>query len=122
MSEHREHPFTSTTLFIAGSMLIWLANFVVVYVIAALACARGFAAVRLLGLPIVPVLTIVSSIAAAVVTLLLLRRGAAALHDGAQTAHARFIGFIVLASSVLALIALVLLALPPLLVSACARQ
>jgi uncharacterized membrane protein len=122
MSERREHPFTSTTLFIAGSLLIWLANFVVVYVLAALACARGFATVRLLGLPIVPVLTTVSSIAAAIVTLLLLRKGAAALHDSAQTEHSRFIGFVALATSVLAMIGLVLLALPPLVVSACARQ
>jgi hypothetical protein len=122
MSERdREHRFTPTTLFITGSLLVWMANFVVVYVIAALACARGFADMRLAGLPIVPVATTACSVAAAVVTFVLLRRGARELRDRAGSDHSRFLGFVALTTSVLALIALVLVALPALLTGACQR-
>lgn len=117
----REHRFTSTTLFIVGSLLVWLANFVVVYVIAALACARGFAAAQLLGMPLVPAVTTLSSLAAAVVTFVLLRTGASALRERGASEHSRFIGFVAFMTSVLGLIALVLIALPPLVIVACSR-
>lgn len=121
MNEPREHRFLSTTLFIAGSLLIWIADFTIVYVFAALACARGFADVRVLGLPTVPVVTILSSIVSAIATFVLFHKAALILRDTAASEHSRFIGFVALTTSVLAMIALVLLALPPLIVSACAR-
>lgn len=120
MSE-REHRFTPTTLFITGALLVWMADFMVVYVFAALACARGFADVRVLGAPIVPLVTTACTIAAAVVTVILLRRGLAQLQSAVATEHARFIGFVAFMTSVLGIIALVLLSLPPLVVSACQR-
>lgn len=119
MNEHREYRFTPTTLFIVGALLVWLANFVIVYVFAALACARGFAAIRLIGVPIVPAVTTVSLLAAAAATIVLLRKGAIKARDAAQSEHSRFIGFVALMTSVLAIIALALLALPPLVVNAC---
>ena len=39
--ESHERPFTRTTFLITGGLLIWIANFVFVYVFAALACARA---------------------------------------------------------------------------------
>lgn len=116
-----EHRFTPTALFIVGSLLVWMANFVVVYVIGALACARGFADIQILGLPIVSVATAASSLVAAIVTVVLLRKGTIALRDRHASEQSRFIGFVALMTSVLALIALVLVALPPLLVVACAQ-
>lgn len=121
MSDRGEHGFTTTTLFIVGSLLLWMANFVVVYVFAAVACARGFADLRALSVPIVPFVTILTSLATAVITVVLLRRGLALLRTAAASDHARFIGFIAFMTSVLAIVALALLALPPLAVSACAR-
>lgn len=119
--QEREHRFTATTLFIVGSLLVWTANFVVVYVIGALACARGFEDVRLLGLPIVSIATIASSLIAAAVTIVLLRKGLLVWRARGSSEHSRFIGFVALMTSGLALIALVLVALPPFMVVACAR-
>lgn len=119
--EEREHRFTPTTLFIVGALLVWMTNFLVVYVFAALACARGFADLRVLGLPIVPVATTLSCVAAAIVTGALLRRGFALMRAAVLSEHARFIGFVAFMTSTLAMIGLVMLALPPLVVSACAR-
>lgn len=119
---NREHRFTPTILFIVGSLLIWLANFVIVYVIGALACARGFADVRILGIPLVSIAATASSLAAAAVTVALLRKGHIALRDRYASEHSRFIGFVALMTSALAFIALVLVALPPLMVVACAQR
>jgi len=116
-----EHRFTPTTLFIAGSLLVWMADFVLVYVFAALACARGFADVEVARLPIVPVVTTACSLAAGVITFVLLRKGFIAMRADAASEHSRFLGFVTLTTSVLALISLVLIALPPLLTSACER-
>ncbi len=119
MSDERR--FTPTALIIVGPLLAWIANFVVVYVIGALACARGFAEDRVLGLPLVTIVASGSSLAAAIVTLVLLRKGRSALRDRRASEPARFIGFVTFMTSTVALIALVLVALPPLMVVACAR-
>jgi len=116
------HPFTSTTLLIAGGLLAWLAEFVFVYGFAAVACARGFADVSLLGLPIVPVLTIVTSLVTAAITVMLVRRGRRLQSELGADDHSRFIGFVIVASGGIALIALVLLVLPAIVVSACSRM
>jgi hypothetical protein len=113
------HRFTPTTLFVTGGLLIYLTNFVVVYVFAALACARGFSAVRFAHMPIVTLAAIASTLIAIVGTIFLLRKGWGAARNSAADEHSRFIGFVALATSALALIALVMLALPPLLTSAC---
>ena len=120
MSE-REHRFTPTSLLLVGSLLIWMADFVVVYVFAALACARGFASSRVFGMPIVAAVTTMCTVAAAVCTVFLLRHGLAAMRNTASTEHGRFIGFVAFTTSVLAILAFILLALPPLAISACAR-
>lgn len=115
------HPFTATTLLILGGLLVWMADFVVVYVFAAVACARGFADVSWLGVPIVTATTIVASLIAGAITVLLVRRGYR-LQSAVETDdHSRFIGFVTYASGGIALIALVLLVLPALVVTACPR-
>jgi hypothetical protein len=114
-----QHRFTRTTLFIVGGLLIWLTNFVFVYTFAAVACARGFADLRVLAMPIVPLATAIASLVAGVATVALLVRGrkhyAMAVDD-----HSRFIGFVTVATSIVALVALMLLLLPQyLLVRSC---
>jgi hypothetical protein len=119
MSRDEQHAFLSTTLFISGALLAWLGAFSVVYVFAAIACAKAFAQVQLLGLPIVPLVTTTTIALTAVLTVVLLRRGAARLRAQATSEHGRFLGFVAFATSAIAIIALVLLALPPLLMTAC---
>jgi hypothetical protein len=62
--------FTATTLLITGALLIWALQFASSYVLVAIACARGFAHARILGLRMLPsmltVMTIVSLIAVTV--------------------------------------------------------
>lgn len=117
-----ERRFASTTFLITGGLLVWMANFLFVYVFAAVACARGFADVLILGWPLVPVVDISASLAAAVATLWLLRRGYKEKQRAAADEHARFIGFVTFATSGIALVALALLALPPWMVNSCATQ
>jgi hypothetical protein len=44
-----QHRFASTTFLITGGLLVWMADFVFVYVFVAVACARGFADIVILG-------------------------------------------------------------------------
>ena len=106
---------------ILGGLLVWIADFAFVYVFAAVACARGFADVSWFGVPIVTLMTLLASLLAGVATLLVVRQGYRLQRDGATDEHSRFIGFVTLASGGIALIALVLLVLPALVVSACPR-
>lgn len=98
-----------------------MADFVFVYGFAAVACARGFSDVSWFGLPIVTLMTLLASSVAGAVTVLVVRRGYRLRRDEAADERERFIGFVTLASGGLALIALVLLVLPALVVSACPR-
>lgn len=115
------HPFTATTFLILGGLLVWMADFVFVYVFAAVACARGFADVSWLGVPIVTMMTLLASLIAGAATVLVVRRGYRLQRDVTTDEHSRFIGFVTLASGGIALIALILLVLPALVVSACPR-
>lgn len=114
-----QHRFTTTAFLVVGGLLVWMADFVFVYVFAALACARGFADVSLLGLPIVPLATVLASLLAGAVTVAIVRRGYVLHRRGESDEHTRFIGFVTWAGGGLALVALVLLVMPALVVSAC---
>jgi hypothetical protein len=105
-------------LFAVGALLIWIAAFSVVYVFAALACARAFADTSIAGLPIVPMFAALTCALAGAATVVMLRRGVSAFQDAAGGTK-RFVAFVAFATSTVAIIALVLLVLPALLVSAC---
>ena len=113
-----QHRFTTTTFLVTGGLLVWMADFVFVYVFAAVACARGFADASLFGLPVVPLATVLSSMIAGTVTVAIIRRGYA-MHSAESDEHTRFIGFVTWAGGGLALVALVLLLMPAVVVSAC---
>jgi hypothetical protein len=121
MSRQQQHTFLTTTFLIVGALLAWMGAFVLVYVFAALACAKQFAHIHILGVPIVPVVSSITCILTAALTVALLRRGLLLFRDQAADEHDRFIGFVALATSAIAIFALVLLALPPLVTGACAR-
>lgn len=113
-----EHRFTSTAMLLVGGLLVWLATFTFLYVFAAVACAKGFADVRIGGLPLIPSVSVATSLIAAVVNVWLVKYGWR--KQRMLDPHSSFIGFVTLATSALGLVALLLLALPPLLVQACA--
>lgn len=108
-----QHRFTSTTFLLTGALLVWMADFGFVYVFTALACARDFA-------HLAPMVTTVASLFAGAVTVWLLHRGYREHRARAIDDHSRFIAFITLATSVIALVALLMLLLPPFLIRACA--
>ena len=110
--------FTATTFLLVGGLLIWMADFLFVYVFAALACARRFAHLQLAGWPIVPVVNTFATLLALGATLLLVR--VVLRHSDPQSdAHARFLRFVALATSGVAIVALIWLALPSLTVTLC---
>jgi hypothetical protein len=110
------HRFASTTLFIWSSLLIWMADFLFVYVFAALACARRFAHAELFGIGIVPFVTSTSTVLAGLATTVVIWLSVRRLgEERAVDPNTRFIRRVTLGVSVLVLVALALLALPPLL-------
>lgn len=116
-----QHRFTTTTFLLTGGLLVWMADFVFVYVFAAVACARGFADATLLGLPVVTLVTLLASLVAGTITVWIVRRGYR-LHSAVEMdEHTRFIGFVAVASGTLALVALVLLVMPAMVMTACPR-
>lgn len=111
-----QHRFTPTLFFIWGGLLVWAADFLFVYVFAALACARGFVDQRVAGFPIVPFAITLASIVALLATAALMWRALRRAHGNARAdEHSRFILFLAIALSALALVAIVWTALPPLL-------
>ena len=68
-----EPPFPRTALSMTAGVLIWAADFLFIYVFAALACARGFASHSVLGVGIVPFASAVSTAVAVGATLWALR-------------------------------------------------
>lgn len=108
--------FAPTAFLIWSGPLIWMGNFLFVYVFAALACAQRIADMELLGFGIVPFATTASSILAAVAILVVMRTAARRWHaESTSDTHSRFIRFVTLGSAALALVALAWVALPPLL-------
>jgi hypothetical protein len=114
-----KHGFAATTLFIWSSLLIWMTDFLFVYVFAALACARSFAHVQLLGLGIVPVAATTATVLSALATACVAWFAAGRLRrEMTADPHTQFIRSVTLGASVLVLIALAWLALPPLIAQA----
>ena len=111
------HRFTSTAFLITGGLLVWMAVFAALYIFAAVACARRFADAAVFGLPVITMFSVALCAFGAVINIYLIQRGwreRASLNE-----HSRFLGFVTLATSALGLVALLMLALPALLVEAC---
>jgi hypothetical protein len=105
--------FTPTALFVCAGLLIWAADFLLVYVIAAIACAKGFAGVTVLGLPFVAVVGTVLTLAACLATAVVLRIGVRHLQaNGSLGQSVRFIYFLAAAIGAISLIAILFNAIP----------
>jgi hypothetical protein len=106
--------FTVTTFRLWSALLAWAAYFLLVYVAIALACERGFADLRILGVPVVPAVTGGTFLVAFGVT----GAFAAAAHRRerqATTTARRFLEFVTCVLGMLALAAIAWTTLPPVL-------
>lgn len=109
-----ERRFTVAAFRLWGGLLVWAAYFLLVYVVAALACERGFADVRVAGIDVLPFVTVAGlalSVAATAALLIVTRRGAR-VEPGRGARFADLLGWTV---GLLALLALAWTALPHLL-------
>jgi hypothetical protein len=110
------HRFTSTAFLIWSGLLIWMGNFLFAYTFAALACARRFADREIFGVAIVPLVSSASSILAGLaIGAVMWIRVRRLRDDPGADANSRFINLVTLGAGALALLALVWIALPPLL-------
>jgi hypothetical protein len=69
-----DRQFTRTTFLIVSGLTIWLADFMLIYVGAAVLCARGGGSMRILGAPAIASLALGVSVLAAAATLIVARR------------------------------------------------
>lgn len=111
------HKFTPTALLIWSGLLIWMADFLFVYVFAALACARRFADADVLGVGIVPFTTIIVTAVAGLATAAVTWSAARRLQQASTDRHSRFIFFVTAGAGGLALIGLLWVAIPALVLS-----
>lgn len=96
--------FSRWVLTVCGPLLVWAGQFLFCYVLASLACARGFSTASVARVPVAQGLTLLATLlAAGVCALLLMRtRRASRVAAGAD----QFQLSLAIASSVLALIAI----------------
>lgn len=118
-----EQRLTSKTFFLFGGLLIWATHFMLVYSANAVACARGLAGVTVLNAGLIPFTVTIATLLALLATGLLLYaalswggplRGEA--HDDPGSA---FLRQVTVALTLLSMIAIVLSALPSLIVPPC---
>ena len=110
--------FPLTALFTAAGLLIWAADFLFIYIFAAIACARGYADLTVFGAGIVPLVSFVATVAALVATGLVIRAGARRAGTGGPSSGA-FLGGVAAIAALLALIAILFTGLPVLLLRTC---
>jgi hypothetical protein len=107
-----------TLAFMTGGLLVWAAQFTLVYAFAATVCARGLPGTSVLGLPLLPFGVALVTVMAIGATLLLLAR--AFRRSRARVEVARFVGSMAAWIAALSLIAVIFTGLPLLLVDICA--
>lgn len=98
----------SALLSLAGGGIVWAVHFLILYGLAALACARGFAAASLFGIGAVPAVIAVATTLAVAGTGILVRRGLAAMRAGAAAGDPtrRFLGSVAAGLAALAALAI----------------
>lgn len=113
--------FVRKAIFLLGGLLIWAAYFGFVYVFNAIACARGFNRLHLLGFSVVP-LTIVLSTAIAATGVLYLLFAALRASDHVEDAEdspTDFLRHLAVAVALLSLLAIAWTGLPAIVVPPC---
>jgi hypothetical protein len=104
-----------------SGLLIWIADFGFIYVFAAVACARRFTDVQFAGVSIVPLVTTAVTMLSAAVTAVLVRFAIKRRSNSGLDEHGRFLYFVVLATSGIAIVAMLWLLLPSLAMHACSE-
>jgi hypothetical protein len=110
--------FPRTALFIAAGLLVWAADFLFIYVFAAIACARGFADVTVLGIGIVPLASFSATALALAATGAVIVSGRRRAATGDRS-NGAFAGGLAAVAALLAVIAIVFTGLPGLLLRTC---
>ena|SRR5688572_13394850 len=112
--------FPRTALHTVAGLLIWAADFLFIYVFAAVACARGFDEMTLLGIGIVPLASIISTLIAAGASLAIVMAGRQETRPAAaDSANGGFLAGLAAIAALIALIAIVFTGLPGLLLGTC---
>lgn len=115
-----ESRFPRAALFTTAGLLIWAADFLFIYIFAAIACARGFANATLLGIGIVPLASAFSTVIAAAATCAVILVGAQRDRaDHGEPSTGAFVGQLAMIAALIALIAIVFTGLPGLLLRTC---
>lgn len=118
-----EQRFASKTFYLFGGLLIWAAHFMLVYSVNAVACVFGFAKVQVIGADLVPftvILATLVALASAGYLLLSMMAWQGPLRGEARTDPSTiFLRQVTIALTLLAMIAILLSALPSLIVPPC---
>ncbi|ANW00896.1 hypothetical protein [Bradyrhizobium icense] len=116
-----ETGFMRKSLFVLGGLLIWAAHFLFVYVLNALACARNFQELQLLGFGVVPVTIALGTAfaAAAVLALLIIALRVPDRIMDTREPSTDFLRQLAVAVALLSLVAIGWSGLPALLVQPC---
>lgn len=116
--------FIAQTIHMLAGLLIWAAHLGLVYGVTALACARGFADMAVLGIGVVPLAIGCATLAALLATAFVLRQAMRDLGEPHTLSESRetrrFIDFTTATVAGLALVAIVWNGLPALVIPACA--
>ncbi len=105
------HRFTPTALLLCGGLLIWAADFLIVYVVAAVACAKGYAASSIAGVPFVTFIGTSVTLLAGLATAALVRVVLGRWRDR-DDGPSGFMYFLALTISLIALLAMFFNVLP----------
>lgn len=122
MNAAAEGGFASRIFLACAGLMVWAAHFLFVYVFTALACARAFADVRLAGMGIVPLVILAATVAALVLLAWLSARAwrseSRVRANGSRTL--RFLRYLGAALGLYSAAAILLQALPALILPVCA--
>ncbi len=115
--------FIRKSLFMLGGLLVWAAHFTVVYTFNALACARRFADLDVMGVGVVPFVVVGTTVLAfvgtlAVLLLALFRRGPAWASRDRKPVN-DFLRYTTITIAALSLVAIAWNGLPALIVPSC---
>jgi hypothetical protein len=115
-----ERRFPRAALFTTAGLLIWATDFLFITLFAAIACARGFADGTLLGIGIVPLVSVFATVIAAAATCaVILTASQGGRADPEEPSNGDFLGRLSMIAALVALIAIAFTALPALVLRTC---
>lgn len=112
--------FPGVALYTFAGLLVWAADFLFIYVFAAIACARGFADATVLGIGVVPFASALATLVAGAASLAIIACGRREIRPAAEeTANGGFLVGLAAIAALVALIAIVFTSLPGLMLRTC---